>query len=104
MFNRVKLMMAVALGRMLGKTPLSLHRAATDHNRAVDAIRAGAGSAEAIGRHLRAGVARLMPSRGGRRPGAYWGPNGAQAMARRVRQIAAGQLTVSNGLVLPRNV
>jgi hypothetical protein len=99
MFNRVKAMMSAALGRMLGRIPTSVRRMVSNHNRTVDAIRAGAGSAQVIGWHMLAGAPRLIPRGNGRRPGAYWGPNGAQAVARRLRQIERGQLTLSNGLV-----
>lgn len=43
-----------------------------------------------------------MPSRGAtkrRNKTTIWRPNGKREVARRLRQIAAGQLTVSNGLV-----
>jgi hypothetical protein len=97
MFNRVKLMMAVALGRMLGSAPLSLHRAAADHNRTVDVLRA-AEQSRSFAHRLAEGAARLLPRRRAKGNG-YKGLNGVQAMARRVRQIASGQLTASNGLI-----
>jgi len=110
MFNRVKLMMAVALGRMLGSAPLSLHKAAMDHNRTVDAVRAAAAAASVapvlrrprgIASLLQGYAARIVGTRQIDRSKMHWGPNGIQECARRVRQIARGQLTVSNGLVLP---
>lgn len=97
MFNRMKMMLAVALGSMLGRTPASLHRIASDHNRTVDAMRA-LGSAATIGRRLRAGATRLVPTRY-RRSTLYLGRNGAQECARRMRQIERGQLKGSNGLL-----
>lgn len=99
MFNRVKLMLAVALGRMLGSAPISLHRAAMDHNRTVDALRA-AEESRSVAHRLAQGAARLLPRRRAKGNG-YLGLNGAQAMARRVRQWrrdagCAGMLYVGN--------
>jgi hypothetical protein len=99
MFSRAKLMLAVALGRMLGSAPLSLHKAAMDHNRTVDVLRAAEAS-RSIAQRLAEGAARLIPRRRAKGNG-YKGLNGAQAMARRVRQIVSNQLTASNGLLIP---
>jgi hypothetical protein len=88
MFSRAKLMLAVALGRMLGSAPLSLHKAAMDHNRTVDVLRAAEAS-RSIAQRLAEGAARLIPRRRAKGNG-YKGLNGAQAMARRMRQMARG--------------
>jgi hypothetical protein len=47
---------------------------------------------------------RQKPRRRRVRGSSSFKPNGIQECARRVRQIAAGTLTVSNGLVLPARV
>lgn len=98
MFNRLKIMMAVALGRVMGRTPASLHRAAMDHNRTVDALRDVAESVPHKVNGYEHVLARVKKSFRMRRAGRRYTPNGIQECARRRRQIARGQLTVSNGL------
>jgi hypothetical protein len=104
MFNRIRMILAVALARGMGSTPLSLQRMASDHNRTVDAMRTVT-AAEGVARATR-GVQELMGGWAGRivprshrTRDVYMGRNGAGECARRVRQIERGQLTVSNGLL-----
>lgn len=102
MFNRIRMMMAVALAQALGgKTPLSLQRMASDHNRTVNALRDTIVSREPfepVRRRYRGGAGRVTPARY-RGSSSFRGRNGAQECARRVRQIERGQLTASNGLI-----
>lgn len=100
MFNRMKLMLAVALGRMMGSAPLSLHRAAMDHNRTADVLRAAAGAVGSTRRLIANSAARLMPLSRAKGNG-YKGPNGAQAMARRVRQLVTGHASAGLLFVQP---
>ena len=99
MFNRVKLMMAVAMARMLGSSPVSLQRMATDHNRTVDALRDAAAAVRQKVNGYEHVLARRPKSFRLRSAGRRYRPNGIQECARRVRQIERGQLTISNGLV-----
>lgn len=107
MFSRLKMIMAVALARAMGgRTPASLQRIAADHNRAVDALHTDRVRGEPLlprlrGRSLIDSVARLIGTRQVDRGAMHWGPNGAQERARRTCQIAAYQLTASNGLIMP---
>lgn len=108
MFNKTRFNMAVALGRLLGYTPVSMSRAIRDHNRTVDSVRLGTTNtgriqseplpAVPLSRFALGSVSRLIPARY-RGPSGRRGPNGAQECARRVRQIERGILTRSNGLV-----
>lgn len=89
MFNRIRMIMAVALAQAFGgKTPLSLQRMASDHNRAVDAVRGAPVIPKVNGyEHV---LARVRKSFRMRSPGKRYTPNGAQECARRVRQMARG--------------
>lgn len=93
MLDRMKMILSMALGRALGHMPVSLHGAAEVHNRAVDAVRETANIAR-LGRRIADSAARLIPRRRAKGNG-YRGPNGVQAMARRVRQQISGHNAAS---------
>lgn len=114
MFNRIKLSLAAAVMGVTGKAPVSLQRDAAQHNRTVDVVREAVTpnmpmrnpplhlrGHRGIGGMLDGWAARIVGRRQIVRSKMHWGPNGAQECARRVRQIERGQLTRSNGLLVP---
>lgn len=108
MFDRLKMIFTASLGRAMGRVPASLERTIEHHNRVVDAVRVARSIApplvnrpRGISAMLEGFAARLTPARYLDRSRMHWGPNGAQAMARRVRQFVTGHHAASDIWVGP---
>lgn len=85
MFDLVKM----AFAKLLGRTPMLVQQTMAIHNRVVNSARLTTvrypPAPRGTSSFLEGWAARLIPTRRMDRSRMHWGPNGAQAMARRVR-------------------